>query len=251
MPRNARVRSKSKIYHVIVRGVNRQDIFSDDVDREKFLQILYECKELSGFELYGYCLMTNHVHLLIKEGAETVSQIMRRIGTRYVQFFNWKHNRIGHLFQDRFKSEAVTDDRYFLTVLRYIHHNPLQAGMVKRLNKYGWSSFSDYTHNGGITDTDFGRSLLQGIDIEEYMSEDSNDKCLDMDEKVRHITDDELRNVIMERYHLRPLQIAELLAEQRNEILRTILDNEHANTRQLARVTGISNNTIWKLGKEA
>ena len=93
--------------------------------------ILKECKEISGFEMYAFCLMTNHVHLLLRETDEPLEVVFKRIGSRYAYWYNNKYQRIGHLFQDRFKSENVEDDAYFLTVLRYIIQNPMKAGMEK------------------------------------------------------------------------------------------------------------------------
>ena len=107
MPRTARKKSSTGIYHVMLRGINRQSIFEDDEDNEKFLQTIKDCKDVSEFELYGYCLMGNHVHLLLKEGKESLELVFKRIGARYVFWYNWKYRRCGHLFQDRFKSEAV------------------------------------------------------------------------------------------------------------------------------------------------
>ena len=119
-----RKQSSTGIYHVMLRGVNRQQIFLDKEDCTYFLESLYVCKQISRFKLYAYCLMGNHVHLLINAKEEPVDMIMRRLGSKYVYWYNSKYERIGHLFQNRFKSEPVETDTYFLTVLRYIHMNP-------------------------------------------------------------------------------------------------------------------------------
>ena len=103
----------------MLRGINRQVIFEDDEDCEKYLQCLKECKAANGFVLYAYCLMGNHIHLLMKEMKEPLELIFKRIGSRYVFWYNWKYKRSGHLFQDRFKSEPINDDRQFIAVLRY------------------------------------------------------------------------------------------------------------------------------------
>ena len=108
------------------------------------MQTLAECKKISGYQLYGYCLMGNHVHLLIKEEKEGIEQIFRRVGARFVYWYNLKYELCGHLFQDRYKSEAVENDEYLLTVLRYIHHNPIKAGLSKGLEEYRWSSYNEY-----------------------------------------------------------------------------------------------------------
>ena len=117
MPRKARTRSSTGIYHIIMRGINRQIIFEDSEDYIQFLESLTRQKETSGIEIYAYCLMSNHVHLLIKEGNEDLGTVFKRIGSSYVYWYNWKYNRRGHLFQDRYRSEAVEDDGYFLTVI--------------------------------------------------------------------------------------------------------------------------------------
>ena len=129
MPRAARKKSSTGIYHVMLRGINGQPVFLDDEDNEKYLQTLKECKALSEFELYGYCLMGNHAHLLLKEGKEDLALVFKRMGARYVFWYNWKYRRYGHLFQDRYKSEAAESDSYFTTVLKYIHQNPKKAGL--------------------------------------------------------------------------------------------------------------------------
>ena len=129
MPRKARAKSKTGIYHIILRGINRQKIFNDNEDKKRLLETLLRYKEKSKYQIYAYCLMDNHIHLLLKEGEEPLAQIMRRIGGSYVYWYNHKYERVGNLFQDRFKSEVVEDDTYFLTVLRYIHQNPAKAGI--------------------------------------------------------------------------------------------------------------------------
>ena len=127
MPRVAREKSKTGIYHIILRAVNRQIIFEEDEDAIKFLETLERYKETSGYEIYAYCLMGNHVHILLKEGKEDLGVTMRRIGASYVYWYNWKYERVGHLFQDRYKSEVVETEKYLLAVLRYIHQNPLKC----------------------------------------------------------------------------------------------------------------------------
>lgn len=118
MPRQQRKKSSSGIYHVMLRGINQQQIFHDDEDNKKFIKVLADCKAVSEFEIFAYCLMRNHVHILIKEGKEPLDLIFKRIGGRYVYWYNTKYNRVGHLFQDRYKSEPVETDEYFLMVLR-------------------------------------------------------------------------------------------------------------------------------------
>ncbi|MDI9476674.1 MAG: transposase [Natronincolaceae bacterium] len=124
----------------MVRGINQQNIFVEDNDYLKYIDTLGEYKKEIAFELYAYCLMGNHLHLLIKEGNERIGNTIRRIGVGYACRYNRQYDRSGHLFQGRFKSEPVEDDTYFLTVLRYIHQNPVKAGLVNNTEDYKWSS---------------------------------------------------------------------------------------------------------------
>jgi len=246
MPRKAREKSKSGFYHVMLRGINRQIIFMDEEDNKKFLQILFNVKGISGFKLFGYCLMENHIHMLIKTEKEELSQIIKRIGSRYVYWYNSKYNRTGHLFQDRYKSQPIEDDSHFLATLRYIHQNPLKAGLCKKLSDYEWSSYKDYCNKKGITDTSFALDLL-GKYFFKFMREESNDKCLEIEAPKPKLTDSELYKKICQELKVDPLKIASETRNKRNELLRRILAFEGVSTRQISRVTGVSANIIWNL----
>ena len=144
MPRQRRKLSKTGIYHVMLRGNERKSLFPKEEDYRKFLQILTNKKRDDSFLLYAYCLMSNHIHLLIRENKQNISQIMKRINIAYAYYFNKKYNRVGHVFQDRFKSESIEEENYLLSVIRYIHHNPLKAKMVSDPISYPWSSYNFY-----------------------------------------------------------------------------------------------------------
>jgi putative transposase len=144
MPRHQRILSKTGIYHVMTRGNERKNLFLDEEDKQRFLETLFIKKEETGFFLYAYCLMGNHIHLLIRKGGESLATTMKRINASYAYYFNQRHQRVGHLFQDRFKSEPVETEQYLLAAVRYIHNNPVKAGMVERAEEYQWSSFGCY-----------------------------------------------------------------------------------------------------------
>ena len=144
MPRAARRKSESGIYHVILRGMNRQQIFYDEEDYAYFIHLLDRFQDISHYELYAYCLMGNHIHLLLKTGEEPLDRVFRRIGASFVYWYNLKYQRVGHLFQDRFRSEPVEDDQYFLTVLRYVFRNPVKAGLCTKPEEYPYSNIREY-----------------------------------------------------------------------------------------------------------
>ena len=174
MPRKARKLSSIDIYHVMIRGNRKQDIFLEDDDRFKFIKVLKKTKQKKEYMLYAYCLMNNHVHLLIKEKDEQLSQTMKRINVSYVNYFNQKYQQIGHLFQDRFRSEPIEDENYLLAVLSYIHNNPLNAFIAKNLEEYAWSSYCLY-----IKELSQRNTLIECKDILSLFSPDK-DKAIDL-----------------------------------------------------------------------
>lgn len=241
MPRQARKKSESGIYHVMLRGINQQQIFEDEEDYEKFLQILRECKAVSGFKLFAYCLMGNHIHLLIQPEQEPLEQVFKRIGGRYVYWYNVKYQRVGHLFQDRFKSEPVEDDSYFLMVIRYIHQNPVKAGICNAIEDYKYSSYRDYQKELGLIDTDFAYSMLSKKEFERYNHEMNTDKCLEMDTSPRIRVTDEQAKIIIEKHskYKTVSDFQQLAPNVRDELILTF-KQAGLSIRQISRLTGIS-----------
>lgn len=161
MPRKRRIESTTGIYHVMSRGVSKQNIFYEDSDCEKYLDVLMKLKEVLEFRIYAFCLMGNHVHLLIDEKAENISAIMQSLNTTYATWFNRKYNRYGHLFQDRFKSKPVEDQSYLKSLVRYIHFNPIRSGKSKSLEGYPYSSYKEYiSENNNLVEIGFILNLL-------------------------------------------------------------------------------------------
>lgn len=140
MPRPARQLAESAVYHVMARGVNRDAIFLEDEDYERYLYALQLTKEASHCTVLAYCLMPNHVHLVLRTVDEPIGVVMKRLGVRYAGWFNRKYGRVGHLFQDRFRSRPVESDEYLFTLVRYVWDNPVQAGLVTCPESYRWSS---------------------------------------------------------------------------------------------------------------
>lgn len=145
MPRTPRILNDNGVYHIISRGNNRQKLFLKNGDFLTYLELLGLMKKDYDFQLYHYCLMTNHVHLLIKFFAqEGLQKVMQRVNLRYAKRYRRLYKYVGHVFQDRFKSFPIEEDSYLLDCGRYIERNPIKAGMVKDLTLYPWSSYSFY-----------------------------------------------------------------------------------------------------------
>lgn len=144
MARKPRIHFPAALYHVMLRGNARQNIFFEDEDRYRFYLLLQEGSERYGYRVHAFCLMTNHVHLAVQVGDIPLSRGMQNLSFRYTRWVNWRQNRSGHLFQGRYKALLVDADEYLLTLVRYIHLNPFRCGMVTNPLEYRWSSHRAY-----------------------------------------------------------------------------------------------------------
>src|SRR4030067_2858839 len=145
MPRQPRLDAPGALHHVMGRGIERTNIFRIDRDREDFLnRLANQCMD-GNFIVYAWCLLSNHFHLLVRTGRQPISRSMKKVLTGYVVNFNLRHKRQGYLFQNRYKSIICEDDPYLLELTRYIHLNPLRAGIVRdlrELSRYRWAGHS-------------------------------------------------------------------------------------------------------------
>ena len=145
MPRQARIDAPGALHHIICRGIERRNIFKDNTDRNRFLERLGSVLQKSSTPCYGWALIPNHFHLLLKTGKEPIAQIMRRLLTGYAVTFNRRHRRYGRLFQNRYKSILCQENTYLLELVRYIHLNPIRAGIVKDLKSLGRYSYTGHS----------------------------------------------------------------------------------------------------------
>jgi putative transposase len=146
MGRPWRIEYEGGLYHVLSRGNERKDIFRDDQDRLRFLEVVGEMAERYSVDVFAYVLMDNHYHLLLRTNHANLSKAMQWLTLTHTRRFNNRHNRSGHLFQGRFKSIIVQNDAYLMRLSCYIHRNPLRAGIVPRLSDYPWSSYKAYAY---------------------------------------------------------------------------------------------------------
>jgi putative transposase len=254
MSRMPRILSQTGLYHVVCRGINRQNIFEEENDFIRFQDNLKGIKEERGFEIYAYCLMTNHVHLFIKEKElGDIAKIMHKLLTKYAGWYNRKYQRSGSLMGNRYKSEPIEDERYFFALTRYIHQNPLKAGIVQNIADYRWSSYGDYLDSEmkNLTDTYFIMNILsdnlersRAQFIEQHQKLETEDFTLSDRKKP---TDEQVRRKIIKLLNGKePYTIGENTKEERNRILRYLREREGFTIGQLERVTGISRGIITR-----
>ena len=242
MSRIARQYSESGLYHIIFRGLNKQDIFNDTSDFFRLKTTIVKFKQEMNFEVYAYCFMSNHVHIMIKEKQiGEISLIMKRILTGYAMYFNKKYDRTGPLFESRYKSNPIEIDDYFLAVVRYIHQNPLKACMVKEVGEYTWSSYPEYARDiNGLADKSF---VLEMLDEEDFVifHQTEETEVFEIDGKRKPDTDSIKRDIII-KYSVQPSEIKNMSRDERDNILKEL--NMQYSLRQLEKITGIPRTAI-------
>lgn len=247
MSRNLRLESPTGLYHVMQRGTGKQIIFEDENDYDRYIRKLIECRDKFHFKIIGYCLMNNHVHLLIRtDSISILSSFMRDIGSSYAKYYNVKYDHSGHVFQDRYLSEIIRDERYLLECLRYIHNNPVKAGISNREN-YCWSSYNDYIYGKGIADTEEILEIFGGSENFKVFSKERDLavplECEMPDDKLAlglTIINDELGH----KYN-NGFIVKKLIKEVRDKVLRR-LRREGFSYKQIELLTGVSKRIIQR-----
>ena len=242
----------------MIRGIEKSDIFHNDYDKLKFLDILEKKKSENEFDLFAFCLMDNHVHLLLKEKEFSLSRIMKCINVSYALYFNKTYSRVGYLFQDRFKSEIINNEAYLLEVIRYIHNNPVKAGMVKNSTDYHWSSYNFYITNkdSALVNKELILSIFsnkpeEGINsFIQFSIAKSGMNFLDLAEDISREENENIDYVINEFVQKNLVKLNDIQGKvnKKHALLRNILVRElrrnEISDRRIAKVLGIGKSTV-------
>ncbi len=271
MPREARKFASSGYYHVVARGIGHQILFEQEEDYLQILKTIEKCKTEERFEVIAYCLMENHIHLLLC-AERGLSNIMKRIFTSYATYYNKKYERVGHLFQNRFMSEPIENEAYLFTVIRYIHNNPPKAGICPR-EQYRWSSWREYMSVGDLVSTKKVLDMFGGKEaFIQYSKAKDETECLEIS-KPRLLSDQSAREMIIQMLDLEAYRIRDgecmkgedetertsndsgggivtrmrgLGRKDRDHMIKRFKE-EGLSVRQIERLTGISRGVIQRL----
>lgn len=257
MTRLARKKSLKGIYHVMMRGINHQNIFEEKADYTFFIHCLRFCQtpsdpaDANSFKkacnIYAYCCMTNHVHLLIQEVDLSVGEYIKRVANRYVSYYNRKYDRCGHLFQNRFRSEPCDEKSYFFTVFRYIHLNPVKAGICANPAQYPYSSWrNDYLfQKNPICHISVMFKMMNFEDLKEFMTQECNYKGIDTNGREGYRPSDfEVTNRLHEACNYTCVADFQRLDSKLQREILADLKSYGASIRQLTRLTGVSEGII-------
>lgn len=243
--------SESGFYHVFHRGVNRFDLFEDDEDREFYLERLARYAAEVGAEIHAWCLMSNHTHLLLRANHKTLSALMRKLGSVYARRFNRRHGRSGPLFEGRFSSVPVKTDAQLLSVVRYIHRNPVHHQEQKLYESYPWSSYGEYIAAApGLCELGFILNMFGSLEKFVRFHEEERDceRQLDIG-TVGRMLDDEAREranqVLAEAdYGVTISNVGSLPRQIRDEAIEYVGRVIGCSLRQLQRLTAIAYSAI-------
>lgn len=242
MPRCARVKSESGFYHVIAKGSGGQNLFEGAYDYRAFLELLAKACEKGGVHVIAYCLMSNHVHLLLEDAEGRLGEVMKSVLTGYAQRFNKLGDRVGHVFQQRFKSQPIEDEGYLLRAIRYIHNNPAKAGICAARD-YPWSSYHEYVGVPVLVDATLALELCGGVEGFVAFSASEDEEGYRFYERTR-LSDAEARQLasgILGEIALTDLKALE--RGRRNALLFELKD-AGLSISQIQRLTGIGRGVI-------
>lgn len=246
----------------MARGNERKTIFHRDNDMQRFLEILSDKMKNGEYILFAYCLMKNHIHLIIKAENEDISRIMKRINVSYAIYYNKKYDKVGHVFQDRYKSEPIEDDNYLLGAIRYVHNNPVKANIVKNAKDYPWSSYNQYISK------DKSQNIVEADSILEFYSKDKNmamklfkeftstendDKYLDDNEDKKEELKEikKVQKFIQNFLQDKNMDFDSLINDKkyiftRDKFISELKENTNLSIRKLASLIGVDKNTIYR-----
>ncbi len=257
MARVPRTKSSTGYYHIVLRGNNRSTIFFDNQDRLTFLEYLSKQKDKGLLVINAYCLMSNHIHILLQDTGNNLTTAMRSICTSYALYINKKYQRTGHLFDNRYRSETIDDERYLFAVLRYIHQNPVKAGICSKVEEYRWSS-DKYYRNADNTKL-VSTNILDFINknksaaISNYirlMQIPEGNKFLDILDDP--LTESEIKDII--KQELSKAGIANIKDDRTRDNLARLVSSLHKNNgisiRKIASTLGVSKGFVQNLLKK-
>ena len=251
MPRMLRKAYRANYNHIILRGIPEKPIFVDEDDKLRFLRQLGDCLSEYDIELHAYCLMENHIHLLVFVQSDCMSSFIQKLASRYASYYNYKYSKCGALFQGRFRHEPIRNREYYLSVLRYIHRDPENSN-IGAFDKFRWNSYAEYRAgskkgDAGIVSTGTALELLGGFNnFRKFLACEDDIIGMDVDNNSAE-SDERVSVFISRRLNIKtPRAINEMNIKSRNMLIREMRALGITAT-QIARLTGVSRTVIYKL----
>ncbi|SCG83978.1 hypothetical protein DW1_2414 [Proteiniborus sp. DW1] len=259
MVRVARKESPTGYYHVMMRGNNKEMIFAKVAEKKYFIEQLQEQVEKKNISIVAYCLMNNHVHLLIHSELPKMTDAFKRINIKFAGLYNSKYERVGHVFQDRFKSEVIDSEGYLIRAMRYIHNNPVKAKIAINTDDYYWSSYKEYIEGKNKLVCPREREFILGLfsySIEYFKSfhlEEEIEEFLEISEDLEQEREERAQKIIdkfLKKYDIRDIKA---LTNDKNileDTVKQLLKNSYLSHRRIAELLHVSRGTIHGIAKK-
>lgn len=238
----------------MTRGINKDAIFKSRQDKGKLINVIKEKTSEITCKTFAYCVMDNHLHLLLECDVEDLSLIMQKINISYAAYYNYKNNRIGPVFQDRFKSEIIFDERHFYGVIRYIHNNPVKANIVSKPEKYIWSSMREYIYNDhDIIHIDAKKTIKESfqtiLSFKEFHEIQDKEDYLDIEEELE-LRKIELSKEIINNYLKETDSVMSIKLEDKEKAIIELLETNKFSYRKIAELVGCSVHRVYNANKK-
>ncbi len=253
MVREARVESETGFYHVMVRGINKEKIFETEREKEKIITLIKEKMQEVMCRIVAYCVMNNHMHMIIIAEKAELIKFMKKVNISYAMSYNQRHERVGPVFQGRFRSENITDEAYLYGAIRYIHNNPIKAGIVSDTKEYRWSSIAEYISDEQIIiDVKTKEEILNGFvsvkDFLDFHDIEDNTNYLEIKEEAEQLKEKKAKRIIHDYFEEKRItDEVQLKGKDMEELLKKLLNETDLSYRKIADLTGSNLRTIHKV----
>lgn len=254
MPRQSRKQSETEIYHIMIRGINKEYVFKNNTYKRYFKDGIERSEKSGLFEVISWCIMDNHAHLLVKASLMDLSKAVKIMCLKHAAYYNASENRIGPVFGDRYRSEVVENDVYLLQVLRYIFNNPVKARLVKTPKDYPWSNYNSFLHEDSLRKEAKKMSIMALFNhniaaFTDFIRQIDKNEYLETKEDLEKYRIEAGQDIIQEYFKSKGIVNEKELrinSEWIDELVQKMLVGSKLTLRQVAKLTGLSVSLVYK-----
>jgi len=258
MARQARIQSPTNYYHIMARGNNREYIFNNPIYKSYYLEVLKEQVEDGLIEIAAYCIMDNHVHIVVEADMLNLIKAMKSINIKFAMKINHQKNRVGHVFQDRYRSEAIYNDSHLQQIIRYVHNNPIKAKICKALDVYKWSSYNEYINVSEIINENQKEFIFNyyNNDIKNFVKfhkEVDYNEYLEIKEDIETQRLDHAQNIIQDYFIEHGISETKQISKNPHHlemIIKNLLDKSKLSHRKIADLLEINRGDVNRVKVE-
>ena len=258
MPRKARELSPTDFYHIMMRGINKERIFEKKQNKEFLVYLLKNDQEDFDIEICAFCIMDNHAHLIVKGNLNDISEFIKKINIKFAMSYNKSLERVGHVFQDRYRSENIYNDNHLMQAISYVHNNPIKAGLVKNISDYKWSSYLEYfSKRDSIVSQNMKSLVLDVVGSKKSLQESHKDSQFilfidtedDIEKTKQDIFDKIIKDFCEENCIIDASQLR-IDPEKMENLIKKLLEQKAFSHREIAGLLEVNRNLVHSLNNK-